>query len=229
MIYFVGDTHGDFEYLNIALLYSSFNDSFIICGDFGYWIAKYNSFYHHSIINLNHSSIYWIDGNHEDYNLIKQNLDMDSNVPYEMERDIYYCPRGSEIELEGKKILFFGGASSIDKHHRTTGYSWFPEENIRYTQLEKLDRTKKYDIIVSHTCPKVCLQYIGNKLTKKIYDLNTECLQTIYDMYRPKYWYFGHWHEYNHFETNGTVFTCCGRDGDSNHIIMHKDVDQFKI
>ena len=57
MIYFCGDTHGDFRELNELLKETTKNDIIIICGDFGYWRkSKFKvglGWFHDDIVNEN--------------------------------------------------------------------------------------------------------------------------------------------------------------------------------
>lgn len=105
-----------------------------------------------------------------------------------------YCPRGSTLTLlDGRKILFMGGASSIDKHWRTPGYDWFWQEDISYKDMEALP-DEEIDIVISHTCPSSFLSTILPKDARKFNDPAYEYLEFILDKYKPKLWLFGHWH-----------------------------------
>lgn len=211
MTYIFGDTHGKFKELNSILKHTSDKDVIIICGDFGFWKKTENLWYHDDIQNENHTKIFWCDGNHENHFEIKKLIkDKDVHAPISINDWLYYCPRGSELTLQdGRKVLFFGGASSIDKEQRKYYIDWFPEENITTSDLNNII-TKKYDIVVSHTCPTICYSRmcfnIGvNRNTN--FDKNCECLQYIFEIIHPKEWYFGHWHTYDRFSINDCNFT----------------------
>ena len=192
----VGDVHGYFGYLNI-LINQKQPDLVICCGDFGYWpnvpSIKFKP-------KPQGSKILWIDGNHEDHwSLRDRKTD-------ELRKDVIYMPRGSTYTLDdGRKILFMGGADSIDKNVRRLGYDWFPEEVISQKDLENLPN-EKIDIVISHTCP---LELVGEMLGYRDKDIepSNHALSYIYNRYNPKRWYFGHWHCHKDIYLRDTKFT----------------------
>jgi predicted phosphodiesterase len=96
---------------------------------------------------------YVIDGNHEDYNVLK-----DITEPTELAPNLVYVPRGSILTIDGRTIAFMGGAASVDKAHRIrNGWMWFEEENITTDQIRKFvqnvqNSESDIDIMVTH-CP----------------------------------------------------------------------------
>lgn len=202
MYYFVGDTHGKFKELNRTISSLSDKDSVVICGDFGYWRKELfgygEGWLHDDIVNKNGVSIYFCDGNHEDHIELSKLVNRNGNKhPIRVNEYLYYCPRGSElITRTGTRILFVGGASSTDKMYRTAYRDWFPEEKITEEDIKHLNAGKEYDIVVSHTCPKMCLETMNNfvQVPYDFYDQSTYILQDVFEMYHPKLWVYGHWH-----------------------------------
>lgn len=205
-----GDIHADFNHLN-TLINDKNPDLLLACGDFGYWPKEFlkdedTSIYSYSIgsrkrkikpmpqlsdIKIQKSQIRFCDGNHENH------WALGALTNLEIVPNIFYQPRGSIYTLpDGRNILFFGGADSIDKNLRTVGYDWFPEENISQKDMFNLPDCK-IDIIISHTCPTEFLPSLtkckGISFTKGR-DSNCEALSQILNIYKPKLWYFGHWH-----------------------------------
>lgn len=220
----MGDTHADFGELNNLLETTTKKDSIIICGDFGYWRKskfKYGlGWFHDEIINRNMTKIYWCDGNHEDH------VELEFVVkehgffsPIEIRKNLFYCPRGSSHTIEGKKILFIGGAMSTDKAVRTAYFDWFPQETISNIDLKKIKKDS-YDIVVSHTCPKMCTGHmaslIGLPFTDRP-DCSCDALQWVFEEIKPKYWFFGHWHVSSVFEMNGCIFHAMNMSGKEGH------------
>ena len=197
-IYVCGDTHGCFDNLN-KFIEDKNPSAIFICGDFGYWIdSKSHKFYHEDIISKN-TKIYFCDGNHENHVLLNNLVKTHGyENPIEVAQNIYYCPRGSSYLLEdGRRILFMGGANSIDKKIRKSYVDWFPEEIITYEDISRVDNKLKYDIVISHTCPL----FLRDKLISLIYnmyssetDISEHYLQLLFERTLPKKWYFGHWH-----------------------------------
>jgi hypothetical protein len=130
-ILIAGDIHACWAGLN-SFINSSKPNMMICCGDFGFWPRESDS----TITRLknNNTRIHWCDGNHEDFWSLK------GRSSNEIHPNVFYQPRGSVLTLpDGRNILFFGGAHSVDKDVRTLGKDWFPEEVPSYADFEKLD------------------------------------------------------------------------------------------
>ena len=228
MNYFCGDTHGEFFFLNQRLKDTTNEDCIFICGDFGYWdrstFREGTGFYHDKIKNPNNTKIYFCDGNHEQHEWLKDLEEKHGwEHPIEIIENLFFCPRGSSLELtDGRRVLFVGGADSIDKQWRTQGVDWFSQETMKYSDYERINFSKKYDIVVSHTCPSCCLSkmklsYRG--INGKFFDLTSDLLQSVFDRIKPKKWFFGHWHQYDVFDIEGCEFTVLNMSGRSKHIV----------
>lgn len=187
----MGDVHGRFIEMN-KILNTIKPDITIQTGDFGYW-PKFKT----QQIEKPTGKLYWIDGNHEDHDsLMEREND-------ELWPNIIYKPRGSTLTLpDNRKVLFMGGADSIDKQYRTQGYDWFIEELITEEDIHNLPDTH-IDIVVSHTVP----QFIKLKGLYEIPDISRFYLNEVYDKYRPTQWYAGHFHFYNKQKFNNCTFT----------------------
>lgn len=90
--------------------------------------------------------LWFCDGNHEDYRLI----DPDAAGPVRMSGHVTYMPRGEVAVVAGRRIGFFGGASSHDRGERTEGKDWWPQEAITATQRDRMCAVGPLDILVSH-------------------------------------------------------------------------------
>lgn len=190
----LGDLHNDFKSLN-RIINKKHPDMVICCGDFGYW-PNWPGSQQLSDIKPQGAKIYWIDGNHDDHWSIR---DRETD---ELEKDIIYQPRGSTLKLhDGRKILFMGGAFSIDQHLRRLGWDWFPEETISQTDMQNLP-DEKIDIIISHTCPDELVHDMMRKYPGKTFEPSNAALSELLKMYEPELWIFGHWHQYK----TGTLF-----------------------
>jgi len=85
-----------------------------------------------------------------------------------------------------------GGAHSFDWKLRTPGFDWFPElELVTESDLENLP-DKKIDIVISHTAPEEFYMSFPPKE-----DPSRESLSYILKRYKPKLWFFGHFHIYD--------------------------------
>jgi len=182
-----GDIHADFSMLN--KLINRKRPELVICaGDFGYW-PKFER-YSFSDIKPQGATILWIDGNHEDHWSLRDR-ETDELAP-----NVIYKPRGSTHTLDdGRKILFMGGAESIDKDLRVLGRDWFPEEVIRGCDMYNLPE-EKIDIIISHTCPLELVDTMIQYYPEKRGEPSNKALTELWKIYEPSLWIFGHWHYY---------------------------------
>ena len=133
----MGDVHGDHGRLN-AFINKKQPKMILQCGDFGYWPRIKKEMINGSLRDypqpkVKDTKVYWADGNHEDHWSLKN---IESN---EIWPNVFYMKRGSVLTLEdGRNVLFMGGAVSIDKHMRTAGHDWFPEETIDNNDFNNL-------------------------------------------------------------------------------------------
>jgi hypothetical protein len=196
-----GDIHADWGLFNTFL--NKKRPSIVLqAGDFGFWprIKKYDI----TALKPHNTKIYWCDGNHDDHWSLKT-LTSNEIIP-----NVFYQKRGSVLTLpDGRNVLFFGGAHSVDRDRRTLGFDWFPEEIPSYKEFENLKSlNKKIDIVVSHTCPDefpverhpLILRGI---FTGKVNDPTRKLLSAILEMFKPSLWYFGHWHVIMNGNWNG--------------------------
>lgn len=118
--------------------------------------------------------IHWIDGNHEkDLPNLLQNSE-----PTELAPGWIYCPRGSVLEFQGKRIGFLGGAKSIDRDVR----EWFEEEELTFAEAARL-RNERVDLLVTHTPPSEVVQAMGFENP----DRSAIAVQTVWEhLGRPK-------------------------------------------
>jgi predicted phosphodiesterase len=207
-ILIAGDIHQEFGQLN-ALINVTKPDITIQAGDNAYFWA--GRAYMGKIKSA--SPVYLVPGNHEDWDMIDQ-VGRRGMTPILLEQNIYHCPIGSSIEVNGKKILFVGGADSIDKAVRQEFITWWRQETLNNTDLDYiLANVDRADIIVSHTCPDEF------KLNKKRYDDDKfddptqKALSYLLHRYKPSKWFFGHFHSTEkgqHLNTKWTMLNMSG-------------------
>jgi len=198
----VGDVHTRFAPLNRVI--DEFKPDIILqCGELGYW-PRYSQ-YDFSNINNGDTKIYFADGNHDDHDALNK---LTNN---EVSPNIFFMKRGSTLVLpDGRKVLFMGGADSIDKHLRTVGVDWYAEEIISQKDLDALPDPAEFqpDIVISHTAPLAIVKKI-DKITgfvPKYTDPSEHALTIVQEMYKPKQWFLGHFHMRHSFKYKGTQF-----------------------
>jgi predicted phosphodiesterase len=119
MIYVTGDCHRDFSrFIQEPEVSLEKGDYVIVCGDFGLlWVKDKNFERHLSALSELPYTILWVQGNHENYNMIEEypvEMWKGGKVRHIVRDKIILLERGQVFEIEGKTFFTFGGASSHD-------------------------------------------------------------------------------------------------------------------
>ena len=200
MIFITGDTHGDIDYGKLLALkekHLSYNDYLIICGDAGICWSPQTFQYHLDLYNDIGCTIIFIDGNHENFDMLNQCslVEYRGALMHQIDKHIFHVLRGEIMILENKTFLCFGGAVSLDKTFRTPHVSWWPEEEITYHNIDNalcnLKKTNnKVDYVITQCCDThTVLNAFGFKR-----DICTDQLTFIDKVVDYKHWFFGHYH-----------------------------------
>lgn len=183
-------------------------------GDFGFWPHYHNTtafsggrtkWNQYGIKNKvdgikdDHVKIYWCPGNHENLDILDElEASTIDNKFIETMPSVYFATFGSILTLlDGTNVMFCGKADSIDKNSRIPGDSWWAQETISLKDMCKLPNpeTTNVDWLISHTCPTSFdlgkLGY-GNKKN----DPSHENLEWILNNFKPRKWWFGHYHNH---------------------------------
>lgn len=224
MLQFLGDIHGNFNYLKELInLYNITDTTIIQVGDFGIGftskendeklLSDLNSF-----LTKNNIVLYAIRGNHDnpDYfigNHILSNLKL--------------MPDYSVITINDYNILLVGGAISIDRVPRMKENLHYLESNvdkevywvdevIKYNEDNKdfIKTLTNIDVLVTHTAPSKCnpnnafgFHPIVDSFAKRDFKLKNELIterKLLDDMFNDlkknndiKYHFYGHFHYSN--------------------------------
>lgn len=205
MIYVTGDTH---QNINIKKLTIDFfpeqkfmtkNDYVIVCGDFGcVWNGSNSDKYWQRWFDNKNFTTLFVDGNHENFNLIKQYPISEWNggkVQF-IAPSIIHLMRGEIYNIDGYSFFAMGGASSHDIEFRTENISWWKDElpndkeyENAFKNLEK--HNNKVDFIISHCCSDNVQNMINSNY---VHDKLTNFFRIIDETVEFKKWYFGHYH-----------------------------------
>ena len=215
MIYLTGDTHIPIDIAKLSTV--SFpeqkrmtqEDYVIVLGDFGLLWHEDKTYRHWlSWLEQKPFTILWLDGNHENHDWIGRLpvTEWHGGNVHRIADNILHLMRGQIFELSGKNFFVMGGADSIDKAHRQTGISWWPQEVPSAAEgMEALDRLHAWhaaghriDYVLTHTCPREIVYQMfhvhsDDPTTKLLDAVNHEVIDKI------EGWYFGHWHETKDF------------------------------
>jgi hypothetical protein len=183
MTLIIGDVHGKYnDYLKII----SQCDSSVQVGDFG--------FDYKCLKNIDTDSHVIIAGNHDNHNIIHNC----SN----------YLGRFGIANVKGLEFYYVSGAYSIDQWARTEGVSFWRNEELSYEESSRC--LTKYvahqpDVVVSHDCPGIVSATLFNKTDKT---RTRQLLGEMFARWKPRWWFFGHWHSSKTMEIQGTKFVC---------------------
>lgn len=206
MIYITGDTHIpiDISKLNSKMFPAqkdlTKDDYLIICGDFGgVWNNSNEEHYWRKWFNNKNYTTLFIDGNHENFDLLKSFdiVDFRGGKTHKISDSIFHLMRGQIFEIQGKRLFTFGGASSHDKEFRKEGESWWKEElpspeeiQTAYSNLDAVGWNVDY--LITHCAPTSLQQILSPTYT---HDVLTDFLEQIRSKLSYKGWYFGHYHQ----------------------------------
>jgi Icc-related predicted phosphoesterase len=205
MILLLGDIHGDISVLKSAIQKAEEVEAtcLIQVGDLGLFQRNGLDIGFHRVCKSATIPIYFIDGNHDDcvrwasFTEVTRIWD-DANL--------FYIPRGTVMEIDGRTLAFMGGAGSIDKHTRlTNGWHWDEYENISPEEVLRLLRAaegKQVDILITHCPPHSVIEEhfdARNKLFFGVgldwHDHNQDVIENIWKTLDYPYVYSGHMHK----------------------------------
>lgn len=184
-------------------------------GDFGY---KYDNVEQgrQFLENCSQSDVPWIfiRGNHDDTNWLKQfnNGELVGTEPIEVYPNVWWCPDGTLLEFENKKMLMVGGAVSVDAESRQAGIEHWDDEGISYSLLYQ--DIPEADILVSHDVPSEAAHNVvtGTEKADQLSDGNRKTLQVIFEESGAKIVVHGHYH-HGYENTHGeTMFVGLGHE-----------------
>lgn len=125
--------------------------------------------------------------------------------------------------LEADSVFWVAGAWSIDRAMRIEGISWWAEEELSYSELEKaidLYNQVKPRFVLSHEAPAVAAKVLLYSLMGTYFAEKAQCqasrtaqaLEAMLMLHEPEKWIFGHYHVDKKFFVPGkqTEFICIG-------------------
>jgi len=205
MIYVTGDTHAhiDIGKLNARKFPQqkemTKDDYVIVCGDFGLvWDDSKNDRYWQDWLSSKNFTTLWIDGNHENFDLLK-------SIPLsekfcgkvrEITPSIYHLERGQVFTIDELSLFVMGGARSHDRVYRKEHISWWQDEMPSNKEMEAAISTLDkcgwcVDYVFTHCAPRSVQTMIADWYEN---DPLVSFLERIRSELQFKHWYFGHYH-----------------------------------
>jgi Icc-related predicted phosphoesterase len=155
MILLLGDIHGDVTVLKNAIRKAEEVGATCIIqvGDFGLFQRNGLDTGFHRVCQSAKIPVYFIEGNHDD--CVRWTALTDVTQVWD-DANLFYIPRGTVMEIDGKTIAFMGGAASIDKATRLkNGWHWDENELLSQEHIDTLFKNaegKTVDVFITH-CP----------------------------------------------------------------------------
>jgi len=167
----LGDVHGDLSALITSMntLAARSVRTMIVLGDFGYpwphedWNRALNKLSRR--LAARSMDLLFLDGNHDWLPGIEAQFPVEKTGHRLLRHNVAHLPRGYRTTLRpydsgwpanvirpGKVLTVLGGANSIDRHHRTAGEDWWPEESLREADLAALGSAHA-DVLIGHDAP----------------------------------------------------------------------------
>jgi len=198
MIRIIGDVHGKIDNYNQLIKQCDYS---VQVGDLGFDYSK---------IKADPACHRFVGGNHDNY-------------------DVYHNTSLSlgdygTWQLNGIEFFFVRGSVSIDALPRISNYilsgqkTWWYEEELSIEELEDaidLYEQVQPDIMITHDCPSSIKHNFSSPQVMKHfgwpedYSCRTQqALSVMFQIHKPKLWFFGHWHRNWHRKIDGTRFFC---------------------
>jgi hypothetical protein len=189
MITLIGDVHGKYKRYHEIIREKDRYPHTIQLGDFG--------FNYETLKNVDPASHRILGGNHDNYDKVNECPNFLGDYGYE--------------SLNNISFFYYRGAYSIDKQYRTIGIDWWPNEenNIEtFMKARELYREIKPDFVITHDCPESVAYHILPTNSRIYQNMTGWALQELFNIHKPKYWRFGHYHSKWSMNIEGTNFRC---------------------
>jgi len=215
LIYVTGDIHGEVErFSEKEIKRLKKQDTLIVLGDFGFlWSGDKAEQKKLKWLQKRRYRLLFIDGCHENFDLLKEYPEVDymGGRARHIGGNLYYIQRGSILEIEGKKLLCFGGAESWDKEDRDEGVNWWraelPTSEELKTCADNLEAAGwQVDYILTHDAPLKILEFA--QLMKGQPNWLHTFFDQIMDKARYKKWLFGRYHKDRKLGTKTQAVFC---------------------
>lgn len=208
MIYVTGDTHGQLDrFEEKAVKKLKKQDTLIILGDFGFlWDNSPQEQKNLKWLTKRRYQLLFIEGCHENFDLLRQYpiVDYKGGHARHLGGNVYFIQRGCVLEIEGKRLLCFGGGESEDKEDLEEGVSWWRAEMPTADELARCEENlaacgNQVDYILTHDAPASILEFTGlmRQQPNWLHFFFDKLMRTI----EYKGWLFGRYHKDRRFST----------------------------
>src|SRR3989338_2486074 len=184
----LGDIHGDFSTVSDIMKANSNIKYWLCTGD----VADKNLDYFSPPLQL-----YWINGNHEDFEKINQIDRGLLKIP-----NLFHIPNAKAIKINGISILGLGGNYSpkyydVERKNLPKGR----ERHYTKNEVEKCTHIHNIDILITHEAPSPHLKF-GK-------DVGRKEITRIIEKTNPKFHIFCHHHNFGVHEIIKGIKSIC--------------------
>lgn len=214
-VFLLGDVHGNGAFAEYAIAAAGRAGCGVVLqlGDFGYWDHTLGG---RSFLDrvaraaaTCDTTVYFIDGNHENHDLLDDLVEsgrVGADGVAWVRPNVGWITRGTRWEWRGTTFAALGGAASVDRERRETGWTWWPQETLHPRDLATLGRDP-VDVLISHDAPALADLHGLHPLPAEILRSCAESRQVLDDAVatvRPQLVIHGHWHR-RHTTVAGAV------------------------
>lgn len=204
-----GDWHGHIHEVTpiIKLCVEKGYDTIIHVGDFGTYV-RHQGFLDSvdKLCSEHNIRIYFIDGNHEDFNYL-YSLPLDSVGLRPVRSRLSHIPRGYRWSWEGVSFMGLGGAASINSPKLLAKGEWWEQEAITDDDILEAVLPGRVDVMFTHDSPVTASNSIANNASEQDAVLerfgtsavrycieHRNRLAFVTNAVTPKILYHGHYH-----------------------------------
>lgn len=216
---FAGDWHGNVRWATgrIQSIAASGVTTILHVGDFGLWPGSSGKRYLHAVENAcarDGVELLVTPGNHEDWGRLsllwasptRRDPVTGAPLPVQLTDHIQVLPRGHRFTIEATSFLSFGGAASVDRHLRTEGVDWWPEEMPSDADADYAIAGGTVDVLVTHDSPEPewCVRAVRDTLAHNPHGWPRDSLtwaavsrarvNRVFEAVRPRLLVHGHHH-----------------------------------
>jgi calcineurin-like phosphoesterase family protein len=214
----VGDTHGDVPFVsNVCKLAKSLGvDTVYQVGDFGIWDHRPDGVYFLDKLSENAGlrGCKWkfVAGNHENYDSLERHAlagTMDDGMVY-IRENITWVGRSNVWYHDDVLMGAVGGAASIDRHARTPGVSWWPQELTTMGDVHRFGfemqgrKVGALDVLLTHDAPMCLPEWNGFIKDDPMSNGNRELMTEVGHIANATWWFHGHYHKELSYKFNNT-------------------------
>ena len=225
-IFITGDCHASYTKLGLKSFPESRNltkdDYVIICGDFGLWDESPEQNYWMNWLEARPFTTLWVDGNHENYDLLKQFSveTWNGGKVHFIRPSVIHLMRGQLFTIAGKRFFTFGGARSHDiadgilerddpmlkvkeremrrrgACYRVNHLSWWKEEMPDELEMQEgIQTLEAAGWETDYILTHCCSTSLQNEISSG-YDSDplTDYFNVIRKCCKFRHWFFGHYH-----------------------------------